>query len=350
MRFTQKLSCLTLASLLCMPVAKAASDSAVVLMYHHFGQDQYPSTNIRLDQFDTQINYLKENNFNVWPLDKVLNHLQNQQPLPDKTIAITMDDAYRSVYTEAYPRLKALNWPFTVFVSTDYIDKQYSNYMTWQQMREMEQHGATYGNHSRAHDYLIRYKKDEDKRAWRNRIKDDLKYAQQRLTEELDNVLHVLAYPFGEYNLAVTEIVEELGLIAMGQQSGAIGTLSDKRFLPRFPMAEAFADMDGFTTKINSLALPVKDSTPEDPATTDTRPRLVVTLGNTDDTHLKQLACYASGQGKIKVEWLSEKQFAVQAIADLPKGRSRYNCTAPSKESGRYYWFSQPWIWPGGEE
>jgi len=28
----------------------------------------------------------------------------------------------------------------------------------------------------------------------------------------------------------------------------------------------------------------------------------------------------------------------------LGVGRSRYNCTMPSKENGRYYWFSKLWL------
>ncbi|MFC1750094.1 polysaccharide deacetylase family protein [Pseudomonadota bacterium] len=323
-------------------------ESAVVLMYHHFGDDRYRSTNIKLDQFDTQLDYLQQEGFNVWPVDKILHHLDNDQPLPNKTIAITMDDAYRSVYSEAYPRLKELGWPFTVFVSTDYIDKKYSNYMTWEQMQEMEAHGASYGNHSRSHDYLIRFKEGEDQKSWRKRIKSDLQHAQQRLNKELTKVLPILAYPYGEYDLPLTEIVSELNLIAMGQQSGAIGKHSDKRFLPRFPMAEAFAEMTSFKTKINSFALPVVKAEPTEPKTEETQPRLTVTVAKSD-ARLKQLACYASGQGKIKIEWLSENQFTVQAVSDLPAGRSRYNCTAPSKEAGRFYWFSQPWIRPGGE-
>lgn len=334
--------------LLCLPLpGTAAESSAVVFMYHHFGNERYPSTNIKLAQFDAQIEYLQKESFNIWPLEKILGHLEKNQPIPDKTIAITMDDAYRSVYNEAYPRLKKLGWPFTVFVSTDYIDKKFSNYMSWEQMREMENHGASYGNHSRSHDYLIRLKPGEDNSTWRQRVTKDLQYAQQRLNEELNHVLPVLAYPYGEYNLALMEIASELKLVAMGQQSGPIGKWSDRRFLPRYPMAEAFANMNSFKTKANSLALPVKSATPLNPSTKETRPRLIVTLAESD-ARLKQLACYASGQGKIKVEWLNEHRFAVQANSNLPAGRSRYNCTAPSKEAGRYYWFSQLWIRPGG--
>ena len=110
----------------------AAENSVVVLMYHHFGESQHPSTNIRIEQFEQHLQFLEKNDFKVLPLDDALQAIQNNKPLAEKIVVITMDDAYRSVYSEAYPRLKQRGWPFTVFVSSDYIDKGYSNYISWQ--------------------------------------------------------------------------------------------------------------------------------------------------------------------------------------------------------------------------
>jgi len=320
----------------------AAQNSAVALMYHHFGESRHPSTNIRLDQFEQQLQFLDQNGFQVLSLNTVLKALQNKQPIPDKSVVITMDDAYRSIYSEAYPRLKQRGWPFTVFISSDYIDKKYSNYMTWQQMREMEQHGASFGNHSRSHVHLIRHLENETEAAWQQRIRDDINYAQQRLHDEFENPINVIAYPYGEYNLAVANITQQLGLIGMGQHSGAIGPASDFRFLPRFPMNENFGEMDGFKNKIMSLAMPLLETPQIDPVITETQPTLSVKLSQP----LTQLTCYASGQGKIQVQWQDETSFTAQANSDLPAGRSRYNCTAPATETGRFFWFSQLWIRP----
>ena len=41
-------------------------------------------------------------------LAEIIDRLQDGQPLPDRTVAITIDDAYLSVYTEALPRIKSL--------------------------------------------------------------------------------------------------------------------------------------------------------------------------------------------------------------------------------------------------
>ena len=107
-----------------------AADHAAVLMYHRFGEDEYPSTNIRLDQFDAHLEKLANGNYTVLSLDKIIRHMQDGTELPDRTVAITIDDAYLSVFTEAWPRLKAKGFPFTVFVATDPVDNGHPNYMS----------------------------------------------------------------------------------------------------------------------------------------------------------------------------------------------------------------------------
>jgi hypothetical protein len=53
-----------------------AADHAVILMYHRFGEDRLPRTNIRLDQFDAHLEKLSNGNYSVWPLAKIVDHLQ----------------------------------------------------------------------------------------------------------------------------------------------------------------------------------------------------------------------------------------------------------------------------------
>lgn len=326
--------------------APRAEQQAVILMYHHFGVDKYPSTNITLAQFEAHLDYIADNDYQVWPLEKVVRHLREAKPFPARVVAITIDDAYTSVYSEAFPRLRARGWPFTVFVASDGVDQHFPALLSWDKMREMQQHGASFANHSASHDYLIRRQDGEDEAAWRARVRADILRAQQRLKEELGHAPMLLAYPYGEYDSALSNLVAELGYTAFGQQSGPAGLGYDPRALPRFPMAERFAGMDDFRTKIRSLALPLASVTPWEPVVTmNNPPRLHI--GIHDSTaRLDQLSCFVSGQGRVEVEWTdrTHRRFSVQATAPLPVGRSRYNCTAPSAQKGRYFWYSHLWI------
>ena len=321
-----------------------ASDEAVVLMYHRFGEDRYPSTNIRVEQLEAQLDYLENNGYTVVPLADVLAALRGETELPDRAVAITVDDAYRSVYAVGYPRLRERGHPFTVFVATDPVDQGQPGYMTWDQMREMAGHGVSFANHGATHDSLIERRPGESREDWLERVRADVTKGARRLAQELEPLAGAFAYPYGEYDGDVAAVVAGLGAVAFGQHSGAVGPSSDSRSLPRFPMAEAFADIDEFAVKVASRPLPVEAVQPWDPVTGALRPRIEVTLADTD-ARLDRLACFVSGQGAVAVEWLDPgHRFVVGPAADLPTGRSRVNCTAPAATGGRFHWFSHPWV------
>ena len=340
------LSILLISGLLFGQVIKA-DDSAVVFMYHRFGEDRYPSTSIRVDQFRQQMDYIRDGGFTVIPLAELLAFLSGNQELPPKAVVITVDDAYRSIYEVAYPLLAKYGFPFTVFVSTDPVDSKSPGYLNWDQIREMAGNGATFANHGAGHIYMVERQSDESETLWQQRIGADIDKGWQRLTEEMTGIEKplrgVFAYPYGEYNTGTAQQLKTRGYIAFGQQSGAIGGLSDRRILPRFPMAEAFAGMDGFRTKALSLPLPVTEIVPWDPVTSDPLPEIKVTLAQSS-TRLGEPACFVSGQGRVNISWVEpSRRFSVRPTQALAKGRQRVNCTVP-RNDGRYYWFSHQWI------
>ena len=320
-----------------------AADSAVVLMYHRFGEDRYPSTSIRIEQFEAQLEYLQVSGYTIVPLADIAAAINDGAPLPDRAVAITIDDAYRSVYDIAFPLFRAFGFPFTVFVATNAVDEQRPAYMNWEQMRNMAAGGGTFANHGATHSSLIERRDEETDTDWLARIRADVEQGWRRLTEELDPMPGVFAYPYGEYDAQVADLLVELGYINFGQQSGAIGPYSDPRVLPRFPMAEAFADIDGFRTKVASLPMPVVKVEPWDPVVSTSLPSVSVTLGDTD-ARLEELACFVSGQGQVDIDWQQQYRiYTVGPARPLGKGRQRVNCTAP-RNDGRYLWFSHPWI------
>ncbi len=353
MRVTLRKTLCAVLLLIVVNIVQAEEFQAVVLMYHHFGVTKYPSTNVTLVQFDAHLEHLSEAGYQVWPLSKVVDYVVAKRPFPARIVAITIDDAYLSVFTEAYPRLKKRAWPFTVFVASDGIDRRFSAYMSWQQMREMQAHGASFENHSASHDYLIRRLPEETEAQWRARIRVDIGRAQQRISAELGVAPTLFAYPYGEYSTALATLVKELGLAAFGQQSGPVGLGADTRAMPRFPMAERFAAIADFKQKVQSLAFPLLDVQPWEPRLNEqmrrenTAPRMMIRLG-VSGAQLDQLSCYVSAQGRVAVQWQDRaaRQFILRAPQALPRGRSRYNCTAPSAQPGRYYWFSHLWITP----
>lgn len=323
-----------------------AEDHAVVLLYHHVSDAAPASTSVSPETFDAHLAHLQRHGYTVWPLSRILRHVTDGKPLPENTVALTFDDAYRSVFEEVLPRMKARGWPFTIFVSTEYLDRPSSHYMSWEQLREALKHGAEVGNHSRSHAHLVRRLDGESEAQWRQRVKREITDAQQRLKAETGQNPRLFAYPYGEYERQVRDVVEELGFFGIAQQSGALGPSSDLLAVPRFPMAAGYAEMEKFASRIRSRPLPVEvlssDGTVLEAGAT---PALQLRIGE-GDFNAEGLACYGPG-GRLPLEWLDRegRKVSVQVEKKLSPGRSKVNCTAPSRsENGVYYWYSHLWL------
>jgi biofilm PGA synthesis lipoprotein PgaB len=333
---------------------KAVPDHAVVFMYHHVSDTAPASTSVTPALFQEHLDYLADSGFRVWPLEKVVDRLLAGASLPDSVIAITFDDGYRSVYEEAFPRLRERGWPFTVFVSTDAIDQGAGPVMSWAQLKEMADAGATIASHGQKHNHLQRLNPGETRPEWRQRTLDELRHSGQRIEQETGQKPKMVAYPYGEFDDQLQAVVRQLGWIGFGQQSGAIGPLSDTTGLPRFPMAAGFAAMASFPEKAASLPLPVgKVETSdlmlkfgqESVILGAAAPVLRLTLAS-GDYLADQLQGFAGGQGRAEVRWVDRTQgiVEVQAPGDIAAGRSRYNITAPDRDRKRWYWYSHTWI------
>jgi peptidoglycan/xylan/chitin deacetylase (PgdA/CDA1 family) len=232
----------------------------------------------------------------------------------------------------------------TIFVNPQLIDESKSYVMSWPQLKQLAQEGALIASHHLNHDYLHELQHGESLEQWRVRIKQELTTAQARIADEIGHDLPWVAYPYGEYNREVQAIVSELGLIGIGQQSGAVGTTTDWTAVPRFPASGVYANIDTLSVKLNSKAFPIDHIEYHDTVTTDTQP--IMTLKFKEKSfHQSQFACYVTGQELADIKWLDKLTVRVSAKKPLKNGRSRYNCTAPTKEdSTRYYWYSQQWL------
>lgn len=325
------------------------ASAAVVLLYHHVSDKTPKSTSISPAAFEAQMDYLEKNNFAVVPLLELTEKLRKGEPLPDKTVAISFDDSYVSVYESAFPRLKKRGWPFTFFVNTDAVGTG-KVFVTWNQLREMAKAGATIANHSSSHTHLPRREKNESAAQWRERITQEIIVAQQKIKTEIGTAPMILAYPFGEYDVEVQRIAKKLGYIAFGQQSGALYSKGDLQSVPRFPFGGSYTQLDDFIMKVNTKPMPTQAVAFYTDKKTrldnlivreGAKPLLVLTLS--DQTLLKKINCFATGQGAITTEVI-HGQLWVKPNQPLKAGRTRYNCTAYAGEKGRFFWYTQQWL------
>lgn len=307
--------------------------SSVVFMYHRFGEDEYPSTNIKIDQFKAHVAELTNGSYTVLGVPQIVSALEKGEGLPDRTVGITIDDAYRSVYEIAWPIFRENNMPFTVFVSTEQLDDGFSNYMTWDMVREMAKAGVTIGGHSQHHSHLP----DLEIEA----VKAELSHSADRFKQELGYVPDIFAYPYGEASDAVIAAVKEAGYkAAFGQQSGAMSVDSDFMYLPRFALNEHYGAMDRFTLAANSLPLAVTDVTPANYTLTRNPPAFGFTLKEA----APNVACYPS-DGKATMTRLGDERVEIRLDGPVASGRWRINCTSMGPNS-RWQWFGMLYTVP----
>jgi peptidoglycan/xylan/chitin deacetylase (PgdA/CDA1 family) len=262
--------------------------------------------------------------------------IREGRELPDRTVGITIDDGYRSIYTEAWPRLRRAGFPFTVFVSTDPVDRGFSDFMDWEQVRELHEAGVTIGGHTATHLHMAANSVE--------RNESDLALSNARYVSELGAVPELFAYPFGEASTRVERIVRDAGYAtAFGQHSGPSDASADPYYMPRFALNEAFGDMDRFRLVTNALSIPHTDMTPANPTLTQNPPIFGFTRA-ADSPPIKGLACYAADQGQVRVEEIGPR-IEVRMDDPFPTGRARINCTGLGPD-GRWHWLGMQYYVP----
>ncbi|NQZ03163.1 polysaccharide deacetylase family protein [Idiomarina sp.] len=335
--------------LACAQTANEEYPGVHVLQYHHVSEKTPAVTSISPDQFEQHLRYLKEHDFNVVAIEQAAEWVDAGANIPRKTVVITFDDGYDNVFENAHPTLKEYGFPYAVFVNPDLLEAHPSAYMSWQQLKTIDAEGATIVNHGQTHAHLIRRKDEETEAQWQARMKQDIVSAQHAIDAQLGEQPKYFAYPYGEYSPALEKLLKEWGFKGFAQHSGAWSQWSPTTAIPRFPASGRYANLETLSVKLNSLPMAVSHYTPADPLVShsETRPTVTVELSKTEGMNTNALRCFA-GTDVLEPNWDAELQFSVTPKNDIPIGRSRINCTAPST-SGGYHWFSVAFIRPDSE-
>jgi peptidoglycan/xylan/chitin deacetylase (PgdA/CDA1 family) len=328
-----------------------STQALVVLQYHHVDEGTPSSTSVSPEQFLQHMQLIEDLGLKVVDLESASHALLKSETknvqansIKNNQVAISFDDAYYSIFANAYPELKRRNWPFTIFVNTQAVNEKNRGIMSWQQIKQLVNEGVSIANHSVSHAHLPSTPKGMSLDQW---LEQEISQAQQELQRRLGKVGNILAYPYGEFTLEMTLWLDEQGMLAFGQQSGPIGVLSHPQALPRFPASGIYADLTSLKTKLLSLALPVEQAQLKNPIIDEDNnpPGLSIVILDAD-YNPAGLQCFASQQGAIPTQIKTsadQRILSTQAPSPLIGKRGRYNCTVLSGHKDRFYWYSQPW-------
>ena len=228
-------------------------EGIVVLMYHRVN-DNLPLSdlNVPVAKFREQMEYLKKN-CEVVSIDNLLFGAPVLQcpSTPEETIKrgnrgtsvqgnlkqnlkviITFDDGYRDNYTNAYPILKELGLPATIFlitgmIGTDqkrprYKDMPTPDMLNWEEVLEMAPNNITFGTHTVSHPNLAQLSYVEQKKEIEEGIvalgSNVPMFQSSKLEdssvgrETLDVRREVFCYPYGYYNQDTLKVLKDLGV------------------------------------------------------------------------------------------------------------------------------------------
>jgi len=309
----------------------------IVLMYHRFEENKYPSTNIKTANFIKHLNLIKDRQFKfINPID-FENSLVSEKR--EKKILLTIDDGFKSFYDQAWPILKKREIPFILFVNTREVGTK--GYMNWQQIKEISKEKfAHIGNHSYSHEYLIDMKNQE--------VINDIRKAIVDFKKNLGYNSSFFSYPFGEYSNDLKSIIKNLGFkYAFGQHSGVADETKDFYELPRFPINEAYGELKRFETILKTIPFKFKSIKPAEKYIQESNnpPEVIVDFFK-DVKNINLLNCYSNELNswrKSELEFLDNYKIKVKLVGKFTTERGRINCSL-REDDGSWRWLGMQFV------
>lgn len=181
---------------------------------HYATKDELHSTIVLKSQFEKQMALLDKNHFTSLTTAEFELFMENKLDVPKNSVYITFDDGFKNTYEEAYPILKKYHFTAASFLITSHIAEKSTKfdpagiqYLSLQDITNgcdiFDYQAHTYNLHKRHSDgQSILLKSSLDT------LMDDFTINFQQLQKESP----LFAYPYGEYNKTVIEVLEKLNV------------------------------------------------------------------------------------------------------------------------------------------
>lgn len=175
-----------------------------VLMYHSIlDREDLGSLAVDPGIFARQMKYLEKGNYNVISIGELVEGIKSDKDFPRRTVAITFDDGCASNFTHAFPVLHKHSFPATIFLVTDFIGED-PDYLTWEQVVLMQEHGIDFGGHTRTHRYLPDV--DDASVLW-----EEIYGSKQAILEKTGKEPEFFCYPTGGFSEEIKKMVKKAG-------------------------------------------------------------------------------------------------------------------------------------------
>lgn len=204
---------------------------------------------VTLKNFETQMTYLKDHGYHTLSLEEVTDFYYKNKSLPDKSVLLTFDDCYQSLYHYAYPILQKHGFKAVAFVTTGWLNGEAAPFDPSQSIclsaneLDLMSDVFDFANHTD----LFHTRTSLESTVLMT--SDDLAFAQDLDRCNNHPVIHaqeVFAYPFGLYTTKNVETLKAKGFkLAFTSAGGRNVSTTDPLLLNR-NVVPHFMPLDGF--------------------------------------------------------------------------------------------------------
>jgi peptidoglycan/xylan/chitin deacetylase (PgdA/CDA1 family) len=213
----------------------------LVVCYHAVSRDWRAELAVSPEQLEDELSYLLGRGFDPVTFSEAVAGSE-----PARLLAVTFDDAYRSVYDRARPILENLGVPGTVFVPTafpgsrapmswsgidEFLDGPSAAELVpagWDELRALSRSGWEIGSHTRSHPHLPSLGDAE--------LSRELEESRWECERHVGVPCTAIAYPYGDTDERVAKAAAAAGYIAGAALYEPLmrrSTLSDPMRWPR---------------------------------------------------------------------------------------------------------------------
>jgi len=186
--------------------------SILILYYHRIGYPAHERGTVTPEAFLAQMRLLKTLRYRVISMEELLSIVRSNSISRRRAVHITFDDGYRDIYVHAFPLLKIMGFPATVYAVSSMIGgidgwnegKRPSRHLcSWDELREMAEGGIEIGSHARTHRSLTGLALADSR--------EEIMLSKEELERGLGFPVRYFSYPYGHHDRERARLVRDAG-------------------------------------------------------------------------------------------------------------------------------------------
>lgn len=213
----------------------------------------YKHLSVSAGMFEKQMRWLQRHDYVFLRFSDLLEIREGKRTMPPRPVLVYFDDGYKDNYLNAYPVLKRLGIPATIFVVTDCLDKkkilwesgvnpkEANIFLSWEELREMRD-VFDIGTHTVTHRKLTSLGPEE--------VREEFIQSRAYIEKQTGARVIAVSYPKSRFTQEIQKIAAECGFEFVLSHGRGFRHSADLRYLEKIPVGPGDT-MRLFTVKLS---------------------------------------------------------------------------------------------------